>query len=478
MAMIGILRSGVVVLFWIYCLVSCSEPSQGAISVEISGRVSQAVSDSIGLYDFFANEYRPIQVVKLEKNGSDASFTIKTKAPFEGMYFLAFKIDPQQTNGAPILIGPDPKIRLTASENQFYSTLKYEEGKANEEFLAFLRRTDELQQMISSARMQMQQTMQQGQNAETIRLAVDSLFTEQAQFHQNFMKGDRLINKIARCYYYLPYGAPGTMQKHPDEKTYFINEFLSNIKMNDPTNGYIPVFHQKAFAYASNLMGPYQLPFPELKGLLDAQLKQIPDHSKAKEVFLLGIMGAAAQNQRNYEHFLDAYITYAKQYVDQFPNSSKSARFRDEIAQIGSTLTGSEAPDIILAGLDGKQMRLSSLRGKVVLIDFWASWCGPCRRENPNVVRVYNQYKDKGFTVFSVSLDQDKGKWEEAIRADNLTWPYHVSDLQGWKSEAAKLYGVSAIPKTFLIDRNGIIIGKDLRGEQLERKLAEIFGSN
>lgn len=475
--MIGYLRSSLLLLLWSYCFISCSESSQGALSTEISGRITQAVSDSIGLYDFYGNEYIPIQIVKLEKTSSDATFIIKTKVPAEGMFFLAFSVDPQKTNGAPILIGPDPKIKLSATEGQFYGTLNYEEGKANQEFLGFLRRTDEFQQLISSGRMQMQKAMQQGSNADAIRLAVDSLFIEQAHFHQSFMQGERLINKIARCYYYLPYGAPGTIEKHPDEKSYFKNEFLAHITLSDPTNGYIPVFHQKAFAYASNFMGPYQMPFSELKGLLDIQLKQIPDRTKAKEVFLLAIMNAAAQNQRNYEHFLDAYVTYAKLYVEQFPNSIKSARFREEIAQIGSTLTGSEAPDIALTNPEGKEIKLSSLRGKVVLIDFWASWCGPCRRENPNVVRVYSKYKDKGFTVYSVSLDQDKAKWEDAIRADNLSWPYHVSDLQGWKSAAAKLYGVSAIPKTFLIDQNGIIIGKDLRGEQLERKLAELFSS-
>lgn len=133
------------------------------------------------------------------------------------------------------------------------------------------------------------------------------------------------------------------------------------------------------------------------------------------------------------------------------------------------------APEIVLNDVNGKPLALSSLKGKVVLIDFWASWCGPCRQENPNVVRVYNAYKDKGFTIFSVSLDEKKEAWLKAIEADNLTWPNHVSDLIGWKSSAAAAYGVNSIPATFLIDETGKLIATNLRGPQLEQKLQEIF---
>jgi len=133
------------------------------------------------------------------------------------------------------------------------------------------------------------------------------------------------------------------------------------------------------------------------------------------------------------------------------------------------------APDIKLKDVNGKELALSSLRGKVVLLDFWASWCGPCRKENPNVVRMYEKYKNKGFTVYSVSLDEDKTRWTDAIKADNLSWPNHVSDLKGWASEGAALYNVQSIPATFLIDENGMVIAQNLRGAELEQKLQEIL---
>jgi thiol-disulfide isomerase/thioredoxin len=123
-----------------------------------------------------------------------------------------------------------------------------------------------------------------------------------------------------------------------------------------------------------------------------------------------------------------------------------------------------------------KSLKLSDLKGKVVLIDFWASWCGPCRRENPNVVKIYEKYAKDGFTIMSVSLDNDKSKWLDAIQKDNLSWPNHVSDLGGWNSKIARLYQVSSVPFTVLIDREGKIIKTNLRGDALEGELVKIFG--
>ncbi len=138
---------------------------------------------------------------------------------------------------------------------------------------------------------------------------------------------------------------------------------------------------------------------------------------------------------------------------------------------------GNKAPEIMQASPKGNVITLSSFKGKMVLVDFWASWCGPCRAENPAVVAAYNKYhglnfkNGKGFEILSVSLDQNAIAWEKAIEKDQLIWPNHISDLQGWGNAAALRYGVNSIPTNVLVDGNGIIIAKNLRGSDLEKAL-------
>ncbi|MBP6094645.1 peroxiredoxin family protein [Aquirufa regiilacus] len=156
------------------------------------------------------------------------------------------------------------------------------------------------------------------------------------------------------------------------------------------------------------------------------------------------------------------------------PTHPQVKPFLENLKRLKGVSIGSEAPEIALPTPAGPIMRLSDLRGKYVLIDFWASWCGPCRRENPNVIKTYAAYKDKGFEIFGVSLDQEKSAWINAIAKDQLTWP-HVSDLQYWNSVAAQAYQVSSIPMTFLLDPQGKVIAKGLRGDSLNQYLANLF---
>ena len=163
-------------------------------------------------------------------------------------------------------------------------------------------------------------------------------------------------------------------------------------------------------------------------------------------------------------------------YFDEFKSNSYFINFENKLKKIKAVSVGSIAPEIILNDTNGKPISLSSLRGKYVLLDFWAAWCRPCREENPNILENYNRFKDQGFEVYQVSLDRNKEDWLRGIEQDKLPW-INVSDLKYYQSEAAVLYNINKIPSVFLLDPNGIIIAKniELRGINLTKKLSEIF---
>jgi peroxiredoxin len=176
-----------------------------------------------------------------------------------------------------------------------------------------------------------------------------------------------------------------------------------------------------------------------------------------------------------YAYTLEDLKAINKAMDPSIANSAYVKKLAERETILSKVEKGQSAPEFTMNDSTGKPVSLSSFKGKVVLVDFWASWCGPCRAENPNVVAAYKKFNSKGFTILGVSLDTDKGKWEAAIAKDGLTWT-HVSDLVGWDNAAAKQYGVMSIPANFLIDKEGKIIGSSLRGDELVKKLEEVLG--
>ncbi len=174
------------------------------------------------------------------------------------------------------------------------------------------------------------------------------------------------------------------------------------------------------------------------------------------------------------DKFLDVYAAAADKFKRDWPNIQSGKDFVAFVDKIKLTAIGQQAPEISLPDPNGKVVTLSSFRGKYVLVDFWAKWCGPCRRENPNVVKAYHQFKGKNFDILGVSLDKTKADWLQAIAEDGLVWN-HVSDLKYFESQAARDYNINGIPFSILVDPDGIIVAKNLRGNELHRKLAEVL---
>jgi peroxiredoxin len=240
-----------------------------------------------------------------------------------------------------------------------------------------------------------------------------------------------------------------------------------------------PVFSQMdslgkvAMANESNaeLMNSLQEEFFRLDGgLKQTQLKFIEENKSSIATAFIAVNYINEKMDKNYAEVDKIY--------NQLDDKVKASYYGKKLLELGSQLKGTSigqpAPDFTLNDVNDKPISLSSYKGKITLVDFWASWCGPCRGENPNVVAAYNVYHNDGFEILGVSLDDNKAKWLDAIEKDKLTWT-QVSDLQGWSSAAASLYGIQSIPSNVLIDKDGNILAKDLRGEALENKLKELF---
>lgn len=218
----------------------------------------------------------------------------------------------------------------------------------------------------------------------------------------------------------------------------------------------------------------------QIAALQAAYMKEIKkSHDQVAELFRnepasLGVINMLQSNTLDKDNYFSTYEAVAEKLKKEWPNYQVAKDFIAMVDGMKKLAIGQPAPEIALPDTTGQVVKLSSLKGKYVLVDFWAKWCGPCRQENPNVVRAFHKYKAKGFTVFGVSLDRNKQDWMQAIKQDGLAWT-HVSDLKYWQSEAAKTYNITGIPFSLLLDPDGKIIAKNLRGAALEAKLEEVL---
>jgi peroxiredoxin len=265
-------------------------------------------------------------------------------------------------------------------------------------------------------------------------------------------------------------GVPGSATVEGSTDTRYMEEINKIVQQKQQEvsgleQQFLEAQNQGNSARMEELRYAYMQTEKELREAIKAKLRNM-------ESSVTAIYGVNYLNREEDFIFLDSLATRLRQ---DLPNSRYVKDFAQGVERMRSTTMGQVAPEIALPNPQGEVKKLSDLRGNVVMIDFWAAWCGPCRRENPNVVKLYNKYHDKGFEIFGVSLDRSKEDWVKAIEKDGLTWT-QVSDLNYFNSEAAQTYDITAIPATVLLDKEGKIIARNLRGQALEDKLAEIFG--
>lgn len=279
------------------------------------------------------------------------------------------------------------------------------------------------------------------------------------------------VNKISFTADWKDFGSYTTNSPQSNSMKNLVKGF--NEKLNAIDGYRQEIVSIKSTSGPDSLLQAKEASFNNVVGQTEDFLIQYADTTQSSSIAMYAL--GLGKSQINPEKLKPVMLNLAKRFAGKPEVTTITTDFFNYMNKLeAKSMAGKPAPEITLPDPNGKNISLSSFRGKYVLIDFWASWCAPCRQENPNVVAAFNRFKDKNFTVLGVSLDKDKASWIEAIKADNLNWP-QISDLKYWSSEVVPLYNIEGIPFNVLIDPEGKIIANNLRGNGLSRKLEEVL---
>jgi peroxiredoxin len=425
-----------------------------AKGIRITGTLEGASEHKkVYLYEYFGPRLNKIDSTVLQ----DARFSFNTKKPVPRGFY---RIGVSEDKSFAIILGEEnPVVKANLSKQPVAATIEQsKENAVYEQYRqynhAFAGNVNKLEQQARALQAKGSSTQQHEKEMEMIRVSYDSLLNEQSEFYKKLAADNKglFAAKVA-----------GTFVKQPDENA---DNFFASVNFNDKEMTRGDILQSKIMAYLQRYVQPS---VESWEAAAENIVNKTSPESEIREVAYISFVSLFAQADA------DLARRVAKKYTNEFSNSVYAKELLAALPPAAPEV-GEMAPDIKLQDRDGNVLPLSSLKGKVVLLDFWASWCGPCRHENPNVVKAYDKFKDKGFTIYSVSLDNNRDAWLKAIEKDKLSWNSHVSDLKGWKSAGAALYQVRGIPATFLIGKDGKIVARNLRGARLEEKLTELLG--
>ncbi len=410
-------------------------------------------ADSLALFDLggLANTV----VARTAPRAGDSAFVFSIPRSQPRYYGIGFS----EASLGRLVLGDEAEITVWAN-GQVMDKARAANSPANKGYETMIKRVESFREEGIAART----AFANDQRADETRL--NKLENDKKRFLDSLQKANQLLWRSAT----LLLSPEFTPKPGAKELDFYGKEAFRYAKLADKGYEQCPDVYTAFDNYTRNLVNLGATP-DQLQQLLDAQIAKLTPGSPTHRLAL----GGAVNATKTLAH--PKYSTLASQYINQYRGASKGeiGRLEYDVKRSSTSTPGAEAPDLVGATPEGGTFSLKELRGQYVLIDFWASWCGPCRRENPNVKANYEKYHSKGFEILGVSLDRDHAAWVNAIKQDGIHWK-HISDLKGWQSEHAKLYSVNSIPQTLLLDKEGKIIVRNLRGEQLGQKLQEIFG--
>lgn len=430
---------------------------------QVQGRFSSCDQDTIRLFFLDGISLRQIGKTPVIEDENGKYFAFSFSHIPAGFFFIG--------GGAPVntkmvLLGIDSLVFLQGDYASFHQA-QILSSRSNDAFTKAMQISQQLQTQTNQVNQQYQRIKGTDQDKSEITQQMNQLDEQKIALLDSLERVHPVLRKAMALRTYLT--SPSIQDSFETEVAFFATTYFSQVDLTDSAYQTMPAVNENFQAYAGTL-GSLTLPIETVTGYCDSLLSGLPVPGQTHKNAILGLAGGF--NGKND----DAFSHYASAYLDLYPgdNPEFAGTLIKEIASKKALLIGAIAPDIKLPTPDGDSLAISDLRGQVVLLDFWASWCRPCRMENPRVKAMYEREKDKGFTILGVSLDRSEPAWIKAIEDDKLPW-YHISDLKQWRSQASQMYKVSSIPHTVLLDREGRIVAKGLRGAALEAKVAELL---